>query len=75
MNDEETIEGAVLVSAPLFDCLGNAFAGISVSAPTARCSSVKRREIIEQVLAAGAAITRDLRDAAFRAPEQLFEGN
>jgi hypothetical protein len=46
-----------------------------VSAPTARCSSVKRREIIEHVLAAGAAITRDLRDAAFRAAEQRFEGN
>ena len=75
MNDEETIEGAVLVSAPLFDCLGNAFAGISVSAPTARCSSIKRREIIEHVLAAGVAITRDLRDAAFRAPEQVFEEN
>jgi hypothetical protein len=27
------------------------------------------------VLAAGAAITRDLRDAAFRAAEQRFEGN
>jgi IclR family acetate operon transcriptional repressor len=75
INDEETIEGAVLVSAPLFDCLGKAFAGISVSAPTARCSIKKRREIVEQVLAASLAITRTFRDAAFRAPAQSFEGN
>jgi DNA-binding IclR family transcriptional regulator len=73
INDEETIEGAVLVSAPLFDSLGKVFAAISVSAPTARCSARKRREIVEQVLATALAITRDLRDAAFRAPEESFE--
>jgi DNA-binding IclR family transcriptional regulator len=69
INDQETIEGAILVGAPLFDSLGKVFAGISVSAPTARCSAKKRREIVEQVLAASHAITRDLRDAAFKAPE------
>jgi DNA-binding IclR family transcriptional regulator len=66
INAEETIKGAILVGAPLFDSLGRVFAGISVSAPTARCSLTKRREIIEQVLAASRAITHDLRDAAFK---------
>jgi DNA-binding IclR family transcriptional regulator len=70
INDEETIEGAILVGAPLFDSAGKVFAGISVSAPTARCSPRKRREIVEQVLAASRAISRELRDADFRAPEQ-----
>jgi DNA-binding IclR family transcriptional regulator len=70
INDQETIAGAILVGAPLFDSLGRVFAGISVSAPTARCSRNKRREIIEQVLAASRAISRELRDADFRAPEQ-----
>jgi DNA-binding IclR family transcriptional regulator len=70
MNAEETIEGAILIGAPLFDSLGKVFAAISVSVPTARCSSGKRKQIIEQVLAASSAITRDLRDAAFKAPEQ-----
>jgi DNA-binding IclR family transcriptional regulator len=72
INAEETIEGAILVGAPLFDSQGRVFAGISVSAPTARCSPQKRREIVEQVLAASGLITRDLRDAAFKAPEQDF---
>jgi DNA-binding IclR family transcriptional regulator len=70
INNEETIKGAILVGAPLFDSMGKVFAGISVSAPTARCSAKKRKEIIEQVIAASRAITRDLRDAAFKAPEQ-----
>jgi IclR family acetate operon transcriptional repressor len=70
INDEETIEGAILVGAPLFDAGGKVFAAISVSAPTARCSAKKRREIVEQVLAASRAISGELRDAAFRAPEQ-----
>jgi IclR family transcriptional regulator, acetate operon repressor len=70
INDEETIEGAILVGAPLFDSLGKVFAGISVSVPTARCSAKKRGEIIEHVLAASHAISGDLRDAAFKAPEQ-----
>lgn len=69
INDEETIEGAILVGAPLFDSLGRVFAGISVSAPTARCSVTKRREIIQQVLAASRAITSDLQDAAFKASD------
>jgi DNA-binding IclR family transcriptional regulator len=70
VNAEETIEGAILLGAPLFDSLGRVFAGISVSAPTARCSPRKRKEIVEQMLAASGAIGRDLRDAAFKAPEQ-----
>jgi DNA-binding IclR family transcriptional regulator len=69
INAEESIEGAILVGAPLFDSLGKVFGGISVSAPTARCSPKKRREIIERVLAASRAITGDLRDSAFKAPE------
>jgi IclR family acetate operon transcriptional repressor len=69
MNDEETIEGVILVGAPLFDSLGRIFAAISVSAPTVRCSSKKRREMIEQVLTTSHAITKDLYDAAFRARE------
>lgn len=70
INDEETIEGVILVGAPLFDSLGRVFAGISVSAPTVRCSAKKRREMVEQVLATSRAITGDLRDVAFKAPDQ-----
>jgi DNA-binding IclR family transcriptional regulator len=67
LNAEETIEGAILAGAPVFDATGRVFAAISVSAPTVRCSPRKRKEMIDEVMAAGAAISRDLRDAGFRA--------
>jgi len=69
VNAEETIKGAILIGAPLFDSQGKVFAGISVSAPTARCSLKKRREIIKHVLAASREITDDLRNTAFKAAE------
>jgi DNA-binding IclR family transcriptional regulator len=69
MNAEETVEGVILGGAPLFDYDGKIFAAISVSCPRVRCSPPKRKEIIQQMLIASAAITRDLRDAAFKAPE------
>jgi DNA-binding IclR family transcriptional regulator len=72
INAEETIKGAILIGAPLFDSLGRVFAGISVSAPTARCSAAKQGEIVQQVLATSRAITGDLRDAAFKASERAL---
>ncbi|MCW5982774.1 MAG: IclR family transcriptional regulator [Bryobacteraceae bacterium] len=38
VNDEETIEGAILVGAPIFDAAGRVCAGIALSAPKARCT-------------------------------------
>lgn len=69
VNAEETVEGAILIGAPLFDSQGRVFAGISVSVPTARCPASKRTEIVDQVLVTSRAITQDLREAAFKAPE------
>jgi DNA-binding IclR family transcriptional regulator len=69
MNSEETVEGAILAGAPLFDSSDKVFAAISVSCPTVRCSPGKRKEIVERMVAASSTITRDLKDAAFKAPE------
>lgn len=69
MNAEETVEGAILGGAPLFDSDGKIFAAISVSCPSVRCSPTKRKEIIQEMLVASAAITRDLQDGAFKAPK------
>ena len=67
--DAETVEGAILGGAPLFDSDGKIFAAISVSCPSVRCSPKKRKEIIQEMLVASTEITRDLRDAAFKAPK------
>jgi DNA-binding IclR family transcriptional regulator len=67
-NVEETVEGAILGGAPLFDSDGKIFAAISVSCPSVRCSPTKRKEMIQEMLIASSAITSDLRDAAFKAP-------
>lgn len=69
MNSEESVEGAILAGAPLFDSSGRVFAAISVSCPTVRCSPGKRKEMAERTAATAAAITRDLKGCAFKAFE------
>lgn len=68
-NDEETVEGALLIGAPIFDVENRVFAAISVSIPTARCSSDKRREIILAVKHASGKLSTDLAQLGFRWPE------
>jgi IclR family acetate operon transcriptional repressor len=60
VNEEETVEGAVIVGAPVLDSAGHAFAAISVSTLTVRCSAPKREKMIRAVQNAAAAITADL---------------
>jgi DNA-binding IclR family transcriptional regulator len=69
LNEEESIEGALLVGAPIFDSLGNAFAAVSVNALAARCSAEKRRAMIAAVKHAAEAITKELVDVGFRSAE------
>jgi IclR family acetate operon transcriptional repressor len=66
VNDQETVEGAFLAGAPLFDSRGRVFAAISVSAPTARCTPEKRRTMVEAAKHAGIAITRELNAVGYR---------
>jgi IclR family acetate operon transcriptional repressor len=67
LNEEETIEGALLAGAPIFDAQRAAFAAISVAAPTARCSARKREHMIRAVRETAAAISRELAALGFRA--------
>lgn len=69
VNNEETTEGAIIFGAPLFDSLGKAFAAVSVSVPTVRCSSPRRKAIIASLKKAGAALTAELARPRYRAPE------
>jgi len=67
VNAEETIEGAIVLGAPLFDARGRAFAAISVAAPTARCTSRKRERMIQAVKRTTAALSSELAGLGYRA--------
>jgi IclR family acetate operon transcriptional repressor len=66
-NDQETVEGAVIIGAPVFDSTGNCFAAISVSALMVRCPARKEKAIIAAVKRAAAALTKELADLGFNA--------
>jgi DNA-binding IclR family transcriptional regulator len=65
INDEETIRGALAIGAPVFDSTGRAFAALSVTAPTARCSPAKKREMIAETIRAASILSEDLARAQF----------
>lgn len=69
LNQEETIEGAFLAGAPVFDARGRVCAAVSVSAPTARCSPAKREAMIAAVKRATAEISQELARLGFEAPQ------
>jgi DNA-binding IclR family transcriptional regulator len=59
-NQEETIEGAILVGAPIFDSQGTVFAALSVSCPSARCTPDKRRQMVRASIKGARSISADL---------------
>lgn len=71
MNREETVEGAVLIGAPIQDGSGKTFAAISVSSPIARCPKQKRDAMIREVKRAAAEITMTLGQLGFVAIEAV----
>ncbi|HWQ55019.1 MAG TPA: IclR family transcriptional regulator [Bryobacteraceae bacterium] len=66
VNDEETVDGAFLTAAPVFDCTGRAIAALSISAPTARCNAAKRKQMTQGVLTAAVELTAELQSLSFR---------
>jgi IclR family acetate operon transcriptional repressor len=68
LNDEETVAGALLVGAPLFDSTRSVCGAISVNTPIARCSTKRRQTLIQEVLAAGKRITEDLQAVGYIHP-------
>lgn len=65
VNDEETVLGAVIIGAPVFDSQGNACGALSVNIPTARCSATRKKQLIVAVRDAGQRISSDLADLGF----------
>jgi DNA-binding IclR family transcriptional regulator len=65
VNDGETVEGAMVIGAPIFDAEGRAFAAVSASALAARLPAAKRRDMIAAVVEAASAISRELAGLGF----------
>ena len=66
VNDQESIEGVVIVGAPIFDSAGVVSGAISVSVPTVRCSPEKRGRTIAAVKSTARAISIELARIRFR---------
>lgn len=68
VNDEETVEGAFLAGAPVFDAEGRVCAAISVSAPKTRLAPGKRRAMIAAVRRTAVQLSRELAELGFVSP-------
>lgn len=72
-NDEETIPGAFVAGAPVFDSSGRAVAAISISTPTVRCAAARRQEIIEGVIKAAGELSAELQALGFRSLKAFWK--
>lgn len=68
INDEETVAGALLIGAPLFDATGTVCGALSMNTPTARCSEARKHSIIAAVVRTAQRISTDLAHARFTSP-------
>ena len=68
VNNEETIEAAVVVGAPLFDALHRVCAAISVGTVAGRWKGKLRASLIAAVNREAAAISRKLTQVSYRTP-------
>jgi DNA-binding IclR family transcriptional regulator len=65
LNDEETVSGAVIVGAPVFDARTSVCGAVSVNIPTVRCSAARKRQLIAAVVEVCARISADLAGAGY----------
>lgn len=64
-NDEETVVGAFIVGAPIFDSQSIVCGSVSVNIPTARCSAARKKLLIASVIDVGKRISADLTNIGF----------
>ena len=65
LNDEETMPGAFIVGAPIFDSQSSVCGSVSVNIPTARCSAPQKKRLIGAILQVGKQISADLAAIGF----------
>ncbi|WP_031498323.1 IclR family transcriptional regulator [Bryobacter aggregatus] len=66
VNDGETLSGALLVGAPVFDSLQAVCGAISVNIPTVRCPDGRKEQLVRSVTHAAARISEDLARVGFQ---------
>ena len=59
-NDEETVVGAFVVGAPIFDSRSVVSASVSVNTPVARCSASRKKLLVASVMDVAKRISADL---------------
>lgn len=65
LNDEETVVGAFIVGAPIFDSQSAVCGSVSVNIPNARCSPARKKLLISSVIDTGKRISADLAAVGF----------
>lgn len=68
VNNEETVSGALIIGAPLFDAAQTVCGAISVNTPTARCPEKRKRLLLSAVIKVAKSISNDLGDANYINP-------
>jgi DNA-binding IclR family transcriptional regulator len=65
LNDEETVSGAFIVGAALFDSHDSVCGAVSVNIPTVRCSAARKKQLISAVVNVAKQISQDLAGISF----------
>lgn len=64
-NDEETVAGAFIIGAPIFDSQSTVCGALSVNTPTARCSASRKKQLIASVIDTSKRISIDLANIGY----------
>ncbi len=68
LNNEETVSGALIIGAALFDASHTVCGSISINTPKTRCPDKRRRLLIESVIRTAKDISDDLANASYVNP-------
>jgi IclR family acetate operon transcriptional repressor len=69
VNDQETVAGAILIAAPVFDANRRVCAAVSVSTPLVRYSAARKQAIVRNLLSTTKSISQNLLQIGFAIPE------
>jgi DNA-binding IclR family transcriptional regulator len=65
INDEETVDGIIVIGCPIYDVDRNVCGAVSVSALADRCDASRRKQIVQATQRSANVISDDLQSLAF----------